>query len=138
MKDRVIVYSRPDGQTCIVNPVPWVRKCKAITLDGKRLVYDPPLQFERVYRSALSADTFDKHVKRLSVEWAETEDEFMARIQAKSVPKDATNISIVDRSKVPTDRTYRNAWKHDLSLDAAKVKEIDQAKSSPVALLSKT
>lgn len=44
-------------------------------------------------------------------EWAETEDEFVARIAAKGVPADARNVQIVDAAAIPTDRTFRNAWK---------------------------
>lgn len=41
----------------------------------------------------------------------ETEAEFVARIAAKDVPSDAVNVQFVDESVIPTDRTFRNAWK---------------------------
>src|SRR3990167_5524444 len=34
----------------------------------------------------------------------------LARAATKDIPKDATNIRIIDRSEVPQDRTFRNAW----------------------------
>lgn len=55
--------------------------------------------------------------------WAETEDEFIARIRAKDVPADATDVQIVDAAAIPADRTFRNAWKHDkgtVSVDMVK------------------
>jgi hypothetical protein len=58
-------------------------------------------------------DTFLRRwpVEGAVAEWAETEDEFVARIRAKDVPADATDAQIVDAEAIPTDRTFRNAWK---------------------------
>ena len=41
----------------------------------------------------------------------ETEDDFLTRVQSRSVPDGATNIQIIEDSDVPTDRTFRDAWK---------------------------
>lgn len=47
-------------------------------------------------------------------------------VMAKDVPADATNVQVLDASEVPTDRTFRNAWKHcpvekvAIDLDGAK------------------
>lgn len=54
----------------------------------------------------------------------ETEAEFVERIRQKDVPKDATNVRIIDKSGVPSDRTFRNAWKADLTVDMPKAREI--------------
>lgn len=40
----------------------------------------------------------------------ESEAEFMARLRAKVVPADATDVSVCEESDVPSDRTFRNAW----------------------------
>lgn len=40
----------------------------------------------------------------------ESEDDWIARIVAKDVPSGVA-FRVVDRSVIPTDRTYRNAWK---------------------------
>lgn len=40
-----------------------------------------------------------------------TEDEALAFIQAKDVPADAVDAVQVDETIIPTDRTYRNAWR---------------------------
>jgi hypothetical protein len=50
----------------------------------------------------------------------ETEAEFVERI----LQKDATNVRIIDKSEVPSDRTFRNAWKADLTVDMPKAREI--------------
>ena len=47
---------------------------------------------------------------------SETEDEFLARIQAKDVPSDAINPQIVDESTIPADRTFRNALRQNGSI----------------------
>lgn len=54
----------------------------------------------------------------------EAEDVWMERVKERSVPQDATDIRIVDASVIPTDRTFRNAWKPDLSVDMTKAREI--------------
>lgn len=40
----------------------------------------------------------------------ETEDEFVERIMAKDVPA-GTNATIVDESDIPSDNTFRDAWR---------------------------
>jgi len=42
----------------------------------------------------------------------------------KDIPKGA-EYKIVDESELPQDRTYRNAWKYDLTVDQTKKVEID-------------
>jgi hypothetical protein len=54
----------------------------------------------------------------------ETDDEFIERIRNKDVPKDATSVHVIDAFKVPSDRTFRNAWKSDLTVDMLKAREI--------------
>lgn len=41
----------------------------------------------------------------------QSENEFIAWVRSKDVPADATNVQIVDEEDIPTDRTFRNAWK---------------------------
>ena len=54
----------------------------------------------------------------------EADEQFIERIRQKDVPKDATNVRIVEDSEVPADRTFRNAWKADLTVDMPKAREI--------------
>ena len=53
-----------------------------------------------------------------------TEFEYAEWIKAKDVPADATNVSIVAADAIPTDRTFRNALKHDLTFDKQKCVDI--------------
>ena len=60
-------------------------------------------------------------------EWAETEEEFIARITERDVPANAIDVHVVDEDDVPTDRTFRNAWSHDgkvFGVDMGKAREI--------------
>jgi hypothetical protein len=41
----------------------------------------------------------------------ESEVEFIARVQSRAVPADATSVEVVEDSQIPTDRTFRNAWR---------------------------
>ena len=45
------------------------------------------------------------------------------QIIAKDVPK-GVPYEIVDDSAIPADRTFRSAWKHDLTVDIPKAQEI--------------
>ncbi len=47
----------------------------------------------------------------------------------KDIPKGA-EYKIVDESELPQDRTYRNAWKYDLTIDAVKAAEIDAERAA--------
>jgi hypothetical protein len=61
----------------------------------------------------------------------ESDSDWLARIIAKDVPQDATGVRIVDESEIPTDRTFRNAWKADgesLVTDMARAREIHMAR----------
>lgn len=98
-----IVYTRPDGGVSVVVPAIRARLCSAVTLTGERHVYDPPMHFDELIR-VFKTD-------KLSPEWAQSDDEFIEWIRAKDVPADATNVQIVDEADIPTDRTFRNAWK---------------------------
>ena len=56
----------------------------------------------------------------------ESEEECIARVRARSIPKDATDVREVPDDAIPEDRTFRNAWKADsgeiaVDIDKAKV-----------------
>ena len=53
-----------------------------------------------------------------------TQAEFIEWIKAKDVPAGATNVSIVAADAIPTDRTFRDALKHDLTHDKQKCVDI--------------
>lgn len=60
------------------------------------------------------------------------------QIIEKDVPKDIP-YEIVDDSAIPADRTFRNAWKHDLTVDITKAQEItkEQLRKERQPLLEK-
>ena len=101
---RKIIYTRPDGGVSVVSPAPGNRLAlRIISLFGLELFRSQtPVPIEQISRKWLLLG---------NIEWAETEDEFLARIQARAVPVDAINPQIVDESVIPVDRTFRNALK---------------------------
>lgn len=104
---KVIIYTSPDGRLAVCRPSEGVRLAIRVTLaDGT--VLKPAGE-----RTRQPVDSFLRQwpVTGAVAEWAETEAEFVARIRAKDVPSDATNVQIVDESAIPTDRTFRDAWK---------------------------
>jgi len=61
----------------------------------------------------------------------ETEDDFIARIRQNNLPLDAIDIQIVEETDIPTDRYFRNAWKHSagaISVDMPKARDIHRDK----------
>jgi hypothetical protein len=53
-----------------------------------------------------------------------TPGQYIEFIRDRDVPPDATNVRIVDDHEIPTDRTFRNALKNDLTFDIDKCVEI--------------
>lgn len=100
-----IIYSQSNGVVAVIIPSEGARLANAVTVDGVRRFSKVPLMVDKFLRFW--------PVDGAVVEWAETEDEFINRIADKDVPKDATDVQIVDASAIPTDRTFRNAWKAD-------------------------
>lgn len=48
-------------------------------------------------------------------------------VRAKALPETATSYAVIDKSNIPADRTFRNAWSHDLPGGLVKV-DIPKAK----------
>lgn len=122
-----IVFSRPDGGVSVVTPSEGARLAFFITLpDGTRLPSGTAPFTERPVDSILRRWPVDGAV----AEWAESEDAFLARIAAKDVPA-GLSCWTVGESEIPTDRTFRNAWKADGSNvvhDMPKCREIHRDK----------
>jgi hypothetical protein len=104
---KVIVCTLPNGRTRICRPVPWARKIKSV--DGA--IVDPPQPIDILLFRAVSREEFES----VKVEFAETEDEFIARIIAKDIPKNARNIRVVDENEIPQDRSKRDNLTHELT-----------------------
>lgn len=121
MTTKVITYRRADdGGTSICRPALGDRRVKAITVGGKRIEIDPPTPIDRYVVAYRTTD--------LSPEWAESEDDFLRRVIARSVPPDATDVRLVDERELPTDRTYRAALKPDLSYDMDRARDVHRAR----------
>lgn len=57
----------------------------------------------------------------------EPEHAWLARVAARAVPKDATNVQVMNRADIPQDRTFRSAWRCGsgrLSVDMHAAREI--------------
>lgn len=104
---KAIICTLTSGRTRICRPVPWARKIKSI---GGTSV-DPPQSLDIFLRRAVSREEFES----AKVEFAETEDEFIARIIAKDIPKNARNIRVVDENEIPQDRSKRDNLTHELT-----------------------
>jgi hypothetical protein len=115
-----IVYNQADGTAAVVTPAEGSRLAISVTIDRKKMVSKEPIPVDRFLRRW--------PVEGAVAEWAETEDEWMARIAAKDVPA-GVPFEIVDASEIPADRTFRNAWKcgaGKIEHDMAKCREIQK------------
>lgn len=118
-----IIYTRADGGLSVFNPVEGARLASSVTLAGDVLTADEPQSVDQFLRRW--------PVDGAIAEWAETEEEFIARISPKSIPADASNIAIVDPSAIPADRTFREAWAHGgktVIVDMGKAVEIHKGR----------
>lgn len=126
---KVIIYTRPDGGLSVVQPAEGARLAFFITTeDGTRIPSgDGPFE-------AVPADTILRTwpVAGAVAEWAETEDEFVARIAAKDVPA-GTPFSLIDPSELPADRAHRGAWRYTgaaIVIDEVERQKIDAARAA--------
>lgn len=126
---KTIIYTRPDGGLSVCSPAEGARLAKWLTLesgdvlislaDGVFVVPQPHVadsQLGEVLADKISPIRADQFLRGwpvvgVTAEWAETEGDFLQRVSAKSIPPDATDVQIVEDSAIPTDRTFRNAWK---------------------------
>jgi len=104
-----IVYTNAAGGLCVCTPS-----------EGARLALQVTLPDGGVLRAA-AAVPVDSFLRRWPVdgvvaEWAETEAQWLQRIRIKDVPADAADVAIVEADAVPTDRTFRDAWRADPEL----------------------
>lgn len=100
---KLIIYTRPDGGLSVVNPSQMARLALSVTVANVKHEAATPQPVDRFLRLWPVAGAV--------AEWAETEEEFIARVAAKVVPADASNVQIVGQESIPADRSFRNAWK---------------------------
>lgn len=101
-----IIHTSPDGGLSVTNPAEGARLAHSVTLADGTIV-----QSGSGKPSPVDALLRRWPVAGAVAEWAEMEAEFVARIAEKDVPADAVDMQIVNESAIPTDRTFRNAWK---------------------------
>lgn len=61
----------------------------------------------------------------------ETDAAFLSRVMSKAVPADALTVRVVDFSEIPSDRSFRDAWKdigRAVAVDMPKAREIHREK----------
>jgi hypothetical protein len=106
MTTKRIVLLNTDGSIGIVTPAPNARLVSRVGTE----TFDPPVPAYHFFRE--TAYLYEAAAQNY-VEYAETEEKFVARIQAKDVPAGAIVAGVHDVSELPQDRTFRNAWTHD-------------------------
>lgn len=129
-----IIYTDPQsGNLFVVLPAEGARLCNKITLDDGT---------ELSAETVVSADSLARGwpIQGAVADWAEVEDEFVARIAAKDVPQ-GVSFQIVDEADIPLDRTFRNAWKEGsqgIEHDMVKCREItkDRLRAERAPLLA--
>lgn len=60
-----------------------------------------------------------------------THEDALTRAMAKDIPADATNVQTIDKSEIPADRTFRNAWTLNgktIAHDMNKARDIHRAR----------
>lgn len=100
---KVIVYSRPDGGLSVCTPHEGARLATSIRLDGAFVESRGPVPVDSFLRGW--------PVSGAEATWAESEEEFIARVRSLSVPGDAHDVATIERDQLPADRTFREAWR---------------------------
>lgn len=118
-----IVYTNSQGGVSVVTPAEGARLALQVQMPDSSVIIFDGAKFMRLPSDAAAAMTkqrqpvtVDSFLRRwpvdgVTAEWAESEAVWLARIQAKDVPADASDVAIVDEVHIPADRTFRNAWR---------------------------
>lgn len=112
---KAIVWTNPaDGMTWITHPAPNGRLVTALQVE-----HNGELQVLRLDPTPLDRIKLALAKRGISFDVLEQESEeaWIERIRAKDLPKDATNVRIVERSDLPAKDEFRNAMRHDLTFD---------------------
>lgn len=121
---KVVTFVDPaTGTTAVVRPVAWARLVKSVMIASERRYVDPPQPLDVAVRRAIDA----AKMAAFDPEWAETEDQFMARVASRAVPKGVAYQVVNADPILDGDRTFRNALKCEagkFSHDMTKAREI--------------
>jgi len=102
---KIIIFTHPTGELGVIRPREGFRLAGKVTCDGIEYVLNPPTKVDEVFGRW--------PVDGAVAEWAETEEEFLLRVIARSVPAGATNVMAVGESTIPADRSKRKAWRQN-------------------------
>jgi len=113
--------SLKDGVATILTEeriVPAVMDDEGNIVEKQKIVHDPlrnaqfnpsvPLR-NALARIGLKSTWTPEKMLKVDVVYTETESDFLARVQAKAVPADATNVHICDDTDIPERDEFRNA-----------------------------
>lgn len=98
--------------------VPAVMDDEGNIVEEQKIVHDPlrNVQFDpsvplrnALARIGLQSTWTPEKMLKVDVVYTETESDFLARVQAKAVPTDATNVHICDDTDIPERDEFRNA-----------------------------
>lgn len=112
-----IIFTTAAGGLAVSTPFEGSRLALAVVLaDGTRLGVDGQVVAKDEEQPEAKPVPVDRIMRRWPVEgataeWAESEDEFIARILPRLVPGGATGVRVVEPHVVLMDRTFRDAWK---------------------------
>jgi len=99
---KAIVYTQDDGSVAVLKPFEGARLARSVTLaDGAVLKRAAPVKVDEFCRQW--------PLEGAVADWAETEDQFVARIAAKDLPPGAKGVRVVDAADIPA-RDKRAAW----------------------------
>jgi hypothetical protein len=99
-----IIWTKPEtGALMITSPLEGERLASNITLEDGTVLQSPrpyPVRVDQFLRGWPVAGA--------TAAWAETEPEFLYRVQLKSVPANALDTQVVDEFEIPDDREFRD------------------------------
>ena len=111
LADGQVVSNRVEVKAAIDEEIP---AGDVLGEDGQPLVPASRRVEPAVYEDrALPVDRFMRGwpVDGATARWAETEDEFLARVQERAVPPGAQDVTVLDQCQIPKDRASRATWR---------------------------
>lgn len=125
---KTIIFTRPDGGLSVLYPNEGARLAFRILLaDGTKR---PNVIDDNTVAVPAESIMRGWPIPGVSAEWAESEEDFIARIMAKDVPAGATGVTILDETLIPSDRYFRDAWEYHngIKINMVKAAEIHKSK----------
>jgi hypothetical protein len=105
MMPKAIAYKSEDGQTGIFYPNQGARRVVSLERDDHIVVFKREALLQE-----FTTDYTQPVPKEIALEDAAA---FMARMTEIGVPPGSTDVVIIDDATLPSDKTYRAAWRHN-------------------------